>query len=133
MSELQIFKNAEFGSVRTVTVEGEPYFIAKDITEIIGYTDASKAIADHVDAEDKLNNESLSGLGQRRGGLINESALYVMNEVLANPDILINALLVYICSPYAGDIENNTAKAKKYSRFAVESRAIPFAPHLLMP
>ena len=41
--------------------------------------------------------------------------------------------LAYICSPYAGDIENNTAKAKKYSRFAVENSAIPFAPHLLMP
>ena len=42
MSELQIFKNAEFGSVHTVTVEGEPYFVAKDITEILGYTNASK-------------------------------------------------------------------------------------------
>ena len=76
MSELQIFKNAEFGSVRTVTVEGEPYFVAKDVTEILGYANASKAIADHVDVEDKLNNESLSSLGQRGGWLINESGLY---------------------------------------------------------
>ena len=76
MSELQIFKNAEFGSVRTVTVEGEPYFVAKDVTEILGYANASKAIADHVDVEDKLNNESLSSLGQRGGWIINESGLY---------------------------------------------------------
>ena len=41
--------------------------------------------------------------------------------------------LVYICSPYAGDMETNAENAKKYSRFAVESMAIPFAPHLLMP
>lgn len=41
--------------------------------------------------------------------------------------------LVYICSPYAGDVEKNTEKAKKYSRFAVDKKAIPFAPHLLMP
>lgn len=41
--------------------------------------------------------------------------------------------LVYICSPYAGDVEINTEKAKRYSRFAVENMAIPFAPHLLMP
>ena len=76
MSELQIFKNAEFGFVRTITVEGEPYFVAKDITGILGYANASKAIADHVDVEDKLNNESLSSLGQRGGWLINESGLY---------------------------------------------------------
>lgn len=41
--------------------------------------------------------------------------------------------LVYICSPYAGDMETNAKNARKYSRFAVESMAIPFAPHLLMP
>lgn len=41
--------------------------------------------------------------------------------------------LVYICSPYAGDIEKNTKNARRYSRFAVTKNAIPFAPHLLMP
>lgn len=41
--------------------------------------------------------------------------------------------LVYICSPYAGDVETNAENARRYSRFAVESMAIPFAPHLLMP
>lgn len=41
--------------------------------------------------------------------------------------------LVYICSPYAGDVEINAENARKYSRFAVENMAIPFAPHLLMP
>lgn len=41
--------------------------------------------------------------------------------------------LVYICSPYAGDVETNVENARKYSRFAVESMSIPFAPHLLMP
>jgi hypothetical protein len=41
--------------------------------------------------------------------------------------------IVYICSPYAGDIENNTAAARRYSRFAVEAGYIPIAPHLLFP
>ena len=41
--------------------------------------------------------------------------------------------LVYICSPYAGDMETNAENARKYSRFAVENMAIPFASHLLMP
>ena len=65
MSELQIFKNAELGSVRTLSINGEPYFVGKDVAEILGYTNPSKALADHVDEEDKLNNESLSSLGQR--------------------------------------------------------------------
>lgn len=76
MSELQVFENAEFGSVRSVMIGSEPYFVAKDVTGILGYANASKAIADHVDEEDKLNNESLSSLGQRGGWLINESGLY---------------------------------------------------------
>ena len=41
--------------------------------------------------------------------------------------------LVYICSPYSGDVEGNTAKARRYCRFAVDRNAIPFAPHLLLP
>ena len=41
--------------------------------------------------------------------------------------------IVYICSPYAGDVENNTAAARRYSRFAVEAGYIPIAPHLLFP
>ena len=76
MSELQIFKNAEFGSVRTLTLNDEPYFVGKDVAEILGYTNPSKALADHVDEDDKLNNESLSSLGQRGGWIINESGLY---------------------------------------------------------
>ena len=78
MSELQIFMNAEFGSVRTLTINDEPYFVGKDVAEILGYTNPSKALADHVDEDDKLNNESLSSLGQRGGWIINESGLYCL-------------------------------------------------------
>ena len=76
MNELQIYKNAELGSVRAVAIGGEVYFVGKDVAEILGYTNPSKALFDHVDDEDKLNNESLSSLGQRGGWLINESGLY---------------------------------------------------------
>ena len=41
--------------------------------------------------------------------------------------------LVYVCSPYSGDVEGNTEKAKRYCRFAVDAGAIPLAPHLLLP
>ena len=68
------FKGA---TLRTLTDEnGEPWFVAKDVCDVLGYTNASKAISDHVDSEDKLNNESLSSLGQRGGWLVNESGLY---------------------------------------------------------
>jgi len=76
MSNIQLFTNPEFGEVRTITISGEPYFVGKDVTGILGYQNASKALADHVDDEDKLNNVSLSSLGQRGGWLINESGLY---------------------------------------------------------
>ena len=76
MSNIQLFTNPEFGEVRTITISGEPYFVGKDVTGILGYQNASKALADHVDDEDKLNNVSLSSLGQRGGWLVNESGLY---------------------------------------------------------
>lgn len=76
MNEIKVFNNDAFGSVRTMDMEGEVWFVGKDVAEILGYTNPSKALADHVDEEDKLNNESLSSLGQRGGWLINESGLY---------------------------------------------------------
>ena len=76
MTDLQIFNSPEFGQIRTIEKDGEPWFVGKDVAEILGYANASKALADHVDEEDKLNNESLSSLGQRGGWLINESGLY---------------------------------------------------------
>lgn len=76
MNNLQIFTSNEFGDIRTMTINDEPYFVGKDVADILGYTNSSKALADHVDEEDKLNNESLSSLGQRGGWLINESGLY---------------------------------------------------------
>ena len=75
-NEIKIFENEEFGSVRTMEINGEPYFVGKDVAEILGYANTSKALIDHVDDEDKLNNETLSSLGQRGGWLINESGLY---------------------------------------------------------
>ena len=60
MDNIKIFENPDFGKVRTLDVNGEPYFVGKDVAEILGYQNASKALADHVDEYDKLNNETLS-------------------------------------------------------------------------
>lgn len=78
MEELQLFNNPEFGNIRALEIEGEPYFVGKDVADALGYQNASKALQDHVDAEDKLNNETLSSLGQRGGWLINESGVYAL-------------------------------------------------------
>ena len=76
MEQLKIFENEEFGQVRTVMRDGEVWFVGKDVAEILGYVDPNKAIAMHVDEEDKLNDKMASSLGQRGGWLINESGLY---------------------------------------------------------
>lgn len=124
MNKIQVFSNAELGEVRTTVIDGEVMFVGKDVAEILGYADPNKAIAMHVDEDDKLNDKTSSSLGQRGGWLINESGLYslilsskmpnakkfkrwvtaevlpairkhgvyAVDEVLQNPDVLIQAL-----------------------------------------
>ena len=53
MSELQVFNNAEFGSVRSLMVNGEPYFVGKDVADILGYQNGSRDVNRHVDEEDR--------------------------------------------------------------------------------
>lgn len=76
MQELQIFNSPEFGQIRTIERDGEPWFVGKDVAAALGYTDLNKAIMMHVDEEDKLNDKMASSLGQRGGWFINESGLY---------------------------------------------------------
>ena len=78
MQEIQIFTNAEFGSVRTLDVNGEPYFVGKDVAEILGYAKPENAIATHVDNEDKTTT-LIQGTGSNyksNAVVINESGLY---------------------------------------------------------
>lgn len=75
MQELKIFENEQFGRVRTLEIENEPYFVGKDVAEILGYTNTRKALIDHVDEEDKTSNETLRVNGTNLT-LINESGLY---------------------------------------------------------
>ena len=125
MQELKIFENAEFGTVRALEIDGAPWFVGKDVTDILGYQNPSEALSDHVDDEDKLNSKTLSSLGQRGGWLINESGLYslvlssklpaakafkrwvtsevlptirrhglyAIDDIIANPDLGIQALM----------------------------------------
>ena len=76
MNKIEVFSNDEFGRVRAMLINNEPWFVGKDVAEILGYADQNKAIAMHVDDEDKLNDKTALSLGQRGGWFINESGLY---------------------------------------------------------
>lgn len=75
MADLQIFENEQFGQVRTLEINSEPWFVGKDVGEILGYSNTPKAIRDHVDEEDKTVNDLFTVNGTK-GVLINESGLY---------------------------------------------------------
>lgn len=77
MNELKIFESKEFGKVRTVEVNGEPYFVGKDIATILGYSNSRDALAKHVDVEDKSSVVIRDGTsGNPNQTIINESGLY---------------------------------------------------------
>lgn len=137
--ELHIFQNAEFGSVRSTMINGEPYFVGKDVAEILGYKDTSDAMRRHVDDEDKLTRCFTDSGQSREMYVINESGLYslilssklpsakrfkrwvtsevlpairrhglyAVDDMLNNPDALIEALQAY--------------KAERVQRLALEA------------
>lgn len=94
MNTLEVFNNSEFGSVRTLVIKDEPYFVGKDVAEILGYSNASKAVSVHVDEDDKTfvmldiadaQNGNVP-IGQSKTALINESGLYslILSSKLPN-------------------------------------------------
>jgi anti-repressor protein len=77
MNELKIFKNEEFREVRTMLVNGEPYFVGKDVASVLGYSNTRNAILQHVDSEDVLKQGVPDSQGfTQQTTLINESGLY---------------------------------------------------------
>lgn len=77
MEELQIFSNAEFGEVRTLVLNNEPWFVGKDVARILKYERPTKAIADHVDVEDRDEVPIQDSIGRMQNTpIINESGLY---------------------------------------------------------
>lgn len=76
MNNISTFNNPAFGSVRAVSVNDEPYFVGKDVAEILGYSNPRKAMIDHVDAEDKGVTKCDTLGGTQEMTIINESGLY---------------------------------------------------------
>lgn len=81
-NEITIFKNEQFGEVRTVLIDNEPWFVGKDVATILGYSNPQKALRDHVEEEDKMGEQNvtpsiLDSMGREQYPIwINESGLY---------------------------------------------------------
>ena len=74
--EIKIFENAEFGSVRTVNIDGVIHFVGKDVADILGYQNGSRDINRHVDEEDRQKTMIFDGNQDKETIIINESGLY---------------------------------------------------------
>lgn len=78
MNKLQIFNSEEFGEIRTVTIDNEPWFVGIDVAKSLGYANPKNAVPKHVSEEDKLGTQ-IEYAGQRREvTVINESGLYAL-------------------------------------------------------
>lgn len=75
-SKLEVFRNDEFGSVRTVIINGEPWFVGKDVAVALGYKEPTKAVRDRIDAEDRGVSKIDTPSGTQAMTIINESGLY---------------------------------------------------------
>lgn len=76
LNQLEIFKNREFGEIRTVTMDGAPWFVGKDVADILGYQNGSRDINRHVDEEDRHKIMLFDGNQDKETIIINESGLY---------------------------------------------------------
>lgn len=76
MNEITIFNNPEFGDVRTIMIDGEPWFVGKDVAESLGYERTADAIRKHVEEDDKLTRSFADSGQSRQMYIINESGLY---------------------------------------------------------
>lgn len=77
MNEMLIFENPEFGKVRTVCLDGEPWLVGKDVALILGYAKPNNALASHVDEDDSLKWGVIDSMGRKQETIIiNESGFY---------------------------------------------------------
>jgi len=75
-NQLQVFENKEFGQIRTVEIDGQIWFVGKDVAVILGYENTSRDVNRHVDDEDKGATEMVTPGGKQKIVIINESGLY---------------------------------------------------------
>lgn len=76
MNTMTIYNNPDFGEIRTTIIDGEPWFVGKDVARILGYKDTTNALKSHVDSEDKRGWRITTPSGEQTMTVINESGLY---------------------------------------------------------
>lgn len=76
MNDLRIFEHDSFGKIRTVTIDGNPWFVGKDVASALGYSNTKDALSRHVDPEDKRGSRFTTPSGEQTMTIINESGLY---------------------------------------------------------
>lgn len=142
-NKLEVFTNAEFGSVRTLTIDEKPYFVGKDVAEILGYSDTAKAIRTHVDDEDKqiFKVDEMATLKTSNYGMyiINESGLYslILSSKLPNakkfkhwvtaevlPAIRKTGSYYIQSKPDSYTIEDPAARARRWAEEYEEKKAL---------
>ena len=76
-NEIMLFCHEEFGEIRTLTIDGDPWFVGKDVAVILGYNEPHKAIARHIDEDDGMKHPVIDSMGRtQQAMLVNESGLY---------------------------------------------------------
>lgn len=76
MNDLQHFTSAQFGDIRALSIDGEPWFVGKDVAQVLGYSNTKDALSRHVDPEDKGGSQITTPSGIQTMTVINESGLY---------------------------------------------------------
>ena len=86
MNDLTVFENEEFGSVRTLSMDGDPWFVGKDVATALGYAKPTDAVRKHVDSEDRGVSKTETPSGEQEVVIINESGLYslILSSKLPN-------------------------------------------------
>lgn len=136
---IKIFENEEFGSVRTMEINGVPYFVGKDVAEILGYSRPDHAITAHVDDEDKLMYQIDTSGQNRNVFIINESGLYslILSSKLPNakkfkhwvtgevlPAIRKTGSYSIQSKPDSYTIEDPAARARRWAEEYEEKKAL---------
>lgn len=107
--KIKIFENGEFGKVRTIIKDGEPWFVGKDVAKILEYRNTKKALSDHVDEEDKYQGDGVT-IRDPMGRVQHPTIIWVTSEILptirrtggyvTNEEMFIENYLPFLDEPY---------------------------------
>ena len=138
-NEIKIFENEEFGSVRTLEINGKPYFVGKDVADILGYQNGSRDINRHVDEDDREKVMIFDGNQDKVSIIINESGLYslILSSKLPNakkfkrwvtsdvlPAIRKTGSYSIQSKPDSYTIEDPAARARRWAEEYEEKKAL---------